>query len=264
MAGGRLTYALVYCLAISSSLYAGAEDQKSLENDLRKTYEHQVLSLRAPQFGKKLEFDSSGVLISHAEAGPWSTCGLLQVEKLRLLPDHVELEGKRVLLALRSADQDKHAPIPANVQVTPILTGEPVRIFVATSAVDVGHLNETMAKVFQGGQLLERVAEYWKPVTTDIKTFRMHTPHAVVGELEGNRPVYLVDPAVMQPPKALHAPDPEYTESARHKRLQGTAILLVVVNEKGFPEMLEVARVLGEGLDTQALLAVSGWRFQPR
>jgi outer membrane biosynthesis protein TonB len=37
----------------------------------------------------------------------------------------------------------------------------------------------------------------------------------------------------------------------------------VVVNEKGFPEILEITKGLGEGLDIRALTAVAGWTFKP-
>ena len=58
-------------------------------------------------------------------------------------------------------------------------------------------------------------------------------------------------------------PDPEYTDGARQQRLEGKAIMMVVVNEKGFPEILQITKGLGEGLDLMALTAVSGWTFKP-
>jgi TonB family protein len=64
-------------------------------------------------------------------------------------------------------------------------------------------------------------------------------------------------------PKPIHTPEPTYTEIARKDKLQGTAVLWVVVNEKGLPEVLEIKKGLGEGLDTQAMATVSKWRFQP-
>jgi periplasmic protein TonB len=100
-------------------------------------------------------------------------------------------------------------------------------------------------------------------MTNDLEAFRQSTPDAVVAELEGNRPVYLVNRGVVEPPRAIFMPDPEYPEAARLQRLQGTTVLSVVVNENGFPEMLEIVRGLGEGLDLQALLAVASWRFNP-
>jgi outer membrane biosynthesis protein TonB len=39
--------------------------------------------------------------------------------------------------------------------------------------------------------------------------------------------------------------------------------MLVVVDEKGFPEVLEITKGLGEGLDLMALTAAAGWTFKP-
>ena len=244
------------------SLYTRAADEK-LENNLRHIYEHQLLSLRNPYFGKTLSFDSSGRPTNHVVAGPWSTCGLLQAQRVRLRQDGIEIEGKRVILALRSGGVDGHTSTPAKLQVAPVLTDQGVHIRMQLLPVNVKQVNDALAQVFQGGQLMDRVSDYWKQVTDDLKGFRQSTPNAVVGELEGNRPVYLVNPGVVEPPRTIHAPDPEYTEAARNKRIQGTTVLSIVVNEKGFPEMLEIVRGLGEGLDIQALLAVATWRFDP-
>ena len=131
------------------------------------------------------------------------------------------------------------------------------------SPVSVEQVNSSLARIFQGGQLLDRVSAYWKPMTDDLKAFHQSTPNGVIGELEGNRPVYLFNPGTVEPPKATRTPDPVYTEAARRKGLEGTAVLSVVVNEKGFPEMLKIVRGLGEGLDIQALLAVASWQFDP-
>jgi hypothetical protein len=49
--------------------------------------------------------------------------------------------------------------------------------------------------------------------------------------------------------------EPTFTQSAREKRLQGTAVVSIVVNEKGLPEILEVTEDLGEGLDIQSLVS---------
>src|SRR5439155_18109408 len=132
-----------------------------------------------------------------------------------------------------------------DVKVSPLVTDRGIRIRVdlPSSASDLPQVNKTLSNVFEGGGLLERVALYWKPKfdlggpdsVEQIKALRNRTPNTIVAELEGNRPVYLVNPGTVEPPKPIHTPDPEYTESARQERLTGATIILVVVNEKGFP-----------------------------
>jgi TonB family protein len=255
---------LLCCLTISC-IDVRADARKNLEEDLRKIYEHKLLSLRTPYAGNKLQFDSQGKLIGAANACPWSICGMLQVENLVLAPGRLEISGKRVILALRSNQTD--------VKVIPLVTDRGVRIRVdlPPSALDIPQVNNTLSSAFEGRGLLERVSSYWKPKVDlggpdsveQIKAIRTRTPNAIVAELEGNRPVYLANPGIVDPPKPIHTPEPEYTETARQQRVTGTTIMLVVVNEKGFPEILEITKGLGGDLDIRALTAVAGWTFKP-
>jgi TonB family protein len=64
-------------------------------------------------------------------------------------------------------------------------------------------------------------------------------------------------------PRALFAPDPEYSEEARKAKYQGTVLLWVVVGPDGRPQSIRVQRSLGMGLDEKALEAVRQWRFEP-
>ncbi|MFI5117442.1 MAG: energy transducer TonB [Terriglobales bacterium] len=67
----------------------------------------------------------------------------------------------------------------------------------------------------------------------------------------------------MSPPKALYAPDPEYSKTAREAKLQGTVLLWLIVDKDGNPQQIKVQRKLGKGLDEQAVEAVKKWRFEP-
>jgi TonB family protein len=64
-------------------------------------------------------------------------------------------------------------------------------------------------------------------------------------------------------PRALYAPDPEYSEEARKAKYQGTLVLWMIVGADGRPRDIRVARSLGMGLDEKALEAVRTWRFEP-
>ena len=67
----------------------------------------------------------------------------------------------------------------------------------------------------------------------------------------------------VSPPKALYAPDPEYSDAARKAKLQGTVVLWLVVDKDGNPQRIKIQRKLGKGLDEKAVEAVKQWRFQP-
>jgi TonB family protein len=64
-------------------------------------------------------------------------------------------------------------------------------------------------------------------------------------------------------PRALYAPDPEYSEEARNAGYQGTVVLWLVVGADGLPHDIRVQRPLGKGLDEKAVEAVRKWKFEP-
>jgi TonB family protein len=64
-------------------------------------------------------------------------------------------------------------------------------------------------------------------------------------------------------PRALYAPDPQYSEEARKAKYQGTVTLWLIVDAQGRAQQVKVARSLGMGLDEQAIAAVRTWKFQP-
>ncbi len=64
-------------------------------------------------------------------------------------------------------------------------------------------------------------------------------------------------------PKAIYAPDPEYSEEARKVKHMGTVVLWLIVGPDGKPRDIRVARTLGLGLDEKAIEAVKTWRFEP-
>lgn len=64
-------------------------------------------------------------------------------------------------------------------------------------------------------------------------------------------------------PKAVYAPDPEYSEEARKAKYQGTCVLWLIVGPDGRPRDIKIARSLGLGLDEKAIQAVKTWKFEP-
>ncbi len=64
-------------------------------------------------------------------------------------------------------------------------------------------------------------------------------------------------------PKAVFAPEPEYSEEARKAKYQGTCVLWLVVGPDGRPRDVKVTRSLGLGLDEKAIETVRTWKFEP-
>jgi periplasmic protein TonB len=68
----------------------------------------------------------------------------------------------------------------------------------------------------------------------------------------------------VSPPRVIRQVKPTYTPAALVEKIQGTVILELVVTRDGQPTQIRVVRSLDPlGLDAQATLAVSRWRFEP-
>ena len=65
------------------------------------------------------------------------------------------------------------------------------------------------------------------------------------------------------PPRAVFAPEPEFSEEARKAKYQGVCTLMLVVDANGRPTNIRVANSLGMGLDEKAIEKVRMWRFEP-
>jgi len=65
------------------------------------------------------------------------------------------------------------------------------------------------------------------------------------------------------PVACVYCPDPEYTDEARHAKLQGSVTLRVFVTADGRAGQVRMVKGLGFGLDDRAMEKVRIWRFEP-
>jgi TonB family protein len=64
-------------------------------------------------------------------------------------------------------------------------------------------------------------------------------------------------------PKVISKLEPEYSQAAKEKKIQGAVLLRVVIDASGLPKDILVLRPLDPGLDANAIAAVTQWRFSP-
>jgi TonB family protein len=64
-------------------------------------------------------------------------------------------------------------------------------------------------------------------------------------------------------PQLIQKVEPDYTDDARDRHIEGTAVLSVVISDAGEPTDVAVVRSLDSGLDANAVAAVKQWRFKP-
>jgi TonB family protein len=99
------------------------------------------------------------------------------------------------------------------------------------------------------------------------------TPEASEGtillECRASGATTVADGAVFRIGAGVSAPsiifkfDPDYTEAARKAKLNGTVILSLIVDAEGRPQNVRIVKSLGMGLDEEAVVAVTQWRFKP-
>jgi TonB family protein len=64
-------------------------------------------------------------------------------------------------------------------------------------------------------------------------------------------------------PRVVYKTDPQYTPEAHDKKIEGVVTLEADINTGGVAENIRVKRSLDPGLDQNAILAVSNWKFKP-
>ena len=67
----------------------------------------------------------------------------------------------------------------------------------------------------------------------------------------------------VKPPKCVYCPDPSYTDPARLAKLNGTAVMEVVVTAEGQTGPVRLVKGLPFGLNESAMEAVRRWKFSP-
>ena len=77
-----------------------------------------------------------------------------------------------------------------------------------------------------------------------------------------NQHVYKIGGDVSAP-RIIQKFEPEYTQSAKEKKVQGSVLLALVIDASGNPKDIRVLRSLDQGLDENAITAVSQWDFAP-
>jgi len=74
--------------------------------------------------------------------------------------------------------------------------------------------------------------------------------------------VYHVGGAVT-PPRAIYAPNPEYTDKARKAKINGNVVVSLFVTPEGDARDVRVTKSLTPDLDAEAVEAVRKWKFKP-
>jgi TonB family protein len=252
--------AVLTCASAPSIVHARSALAGDLRKDIRQRYEGKLLLLSTPSSFDIIHFDVEGHPTRPPTGEPWTTCGLLQAGKVEVRDYQVTIEGLRVVVALNRE--------PSSTKLVPVTTDREVHVAIEMprSIRDVTDLHKFLSRIFSVDDPAQRIANAWRTevdLSRDPENVSTLPPDGRIGTLEGGRAVYSWESGVVSKPKAVYKPGPKYSATALLKHVSGIVRVRVVVNEKGFPEILEVVQHLREGLDLRALSAVSQWRFEP-
>jgi len=271
---------VVFAVAVSAARESDARQ------DLRDQYQGKTLFLRGFYTGDKLRYDSIGTLVKGATSGDWTTDGLVLVSDIHISDLRLKLKAKRLSVGL---GQNRTFEFLAE---TPKMQKKatPLQIEVELPQVNpsLEQVDAILSKIFLTAQdsFAELVPGYWKPCVPDglsgkvskclfspefgtIPGFVSRGPSDSetdrMGAAYGNvlRNTDYRRGSGNSPPRAILQHEPEFSESARLARYQGTVTLQLVVNQEGLPTNVHILSPLGCGLDAKAVRAVEGWRFKP-
>jgi len=236
---------LIPLLLLFFQVPAGPLSDGALREILTTAYAKKLVTVRGFPSGTKLQFDPAGSLIG-ATPGVFTLDGHVHVDSVNVLPDRIELRGRQAFLQYNAKDKKLEESIGGNRMTLEFArkTGTSAEQGIGAALVSFDGLPKLVppywAKFLSGNGELESVV--------DPKT-GVAVPRA--SEAQG-----LV-------PKATKQISPVYPKSVQPLAISGAAILRVIVDELGKPQVADIVTPLGFGLDQAAIDAVNQWEFVP-
>jgi TonB family protein len=257
--------ALIALLGMASICMAQTADKQDLAAALKKRYVKEALFLRRAVSEDSQTYDPSGKLLSPGHEGPWTLCSSLEPTAISITPQELRIEGTRLVYVFESPqtglvpsktpgkDRKKnHIQIVVNLS-------EPL--------VSLEQADAVLDKVFAmtDDDVIQSVPEFWKPYLTKRAELKKNPgPRGPEPATPASKKdvVFNVGNGVTAP-RAIHTPEPSFSDMAKKARYQGVVVLSAVVDETGRIVNPYITRALGMGLDDKAIETVQSWRFKP-
>lgn len=256
----RFKQAPIISVLFACSLCVGLQASAVSTQELESLFVKKVFFIRGFYVADHLVYDAQGTVEGNPATGPWSIAAIY-VERVKANKDSFVLEGRRAV-SVRDSKQNKFVErVPAKAEPVEIKVQAPA------DALSAASLDVPAQQMFLTRITAQDVPEWWQDFFLGKQwnaSDRFAPAEFATTELHGE-PVFRMDPGVtgITPPKVLFKPEPKYLEVARQAKLQGTTVLVAVIDKQGIPARIQIARAIGIGLDDQAVQAVQTWRFSP-
>jgi len=246
-------------------------DTSDLQQHVRDRYQGKTVLLRGFYSGDRLRYNSSGELTDHASSGDWTVDGFVAVGEVRVSGARIVLRAMRQLVIVndrqfelrpkekREPGRKSNKPVFVEIETQVGSNRSPAQVDAAFSRI---FLTET-------DDFAEMVPEYWKSCVSEglraknascrfspelsalpglagsvvgsastplsaSSSMSVSEPSGAGGKPEGWKPIPRLGKGI-KPPRAMYAPEPEFSDPARVLRYQGTLTLGVTANQEGFP-----------------------------
>ena len=236
----------VALLSLLTSAY-GQVDFKDLQAKVRAEYVRHEMVLRKPAREQKLKFDDGGNPVAPLTPVPLVDGAALLITDAHLAATELRLDAVRLLLV-----GPKLEPMASDENET-----VSIEFRVPVSSLD--EIHAAMPHVFLTPPEFQQVLANYYVSLTELKAAKAGEQLGTIGSSE---PVFKVGNGVT-PPRAVQAPDPDYTPLAKKQHYEGTTVLDVVVDSQGRTAFMQVEKPLKYGLTEKALQAVANWKFLP-
>jgi TonB family protein len=263
----------VLLLAACFGFAQSSNDVAMLERKLNGSMAGKQVLIRFPYASKKVEMDGDGKCVSHCERGGWASDGTLRVDRARLqgtvldifakhLVIYYDLNGQRVGIE-RPGQYDLHITLAAPASEE-LITELLKRIFQTQGEPVLNGPPPDPARLTGDYERKEGDQNYYRRKGTSDEWQKSAEINDAIeaGATAAGEKVFIVSKLV-KPPLVIKAPDPQFPESARQQKQQGTTIFVSVIDATGHVQSLRVTREGFPGFPGAAAEAISQWTFRP-
>lgn len=269
-----------------------AADDASTPQEVSNNLRGKIVFLWGMESGDKLSFNAQDQEIGSYEKIP-SAYSAVKIEGVHRSSTAVEFKGRRVAVVFQtpslplSTKDLRFVPLkdPVTISIAIDSSGAPAfeaalnQVFSATAAAALAGKTpeEQQLEVNTIGSRTPADANYPKNMVQSseinkliqaqqaqygAKPTKQLTPIGPSGMLVPVGPRSSAD-GQTSAPILIAGVSPSWTDEAREKHISGVCILSMIVDASGYPTHIRVARSVDPGLDLEAVIAASQYRFKP-
>lgn len=251
---------LLCCFLLCAPLVWAADDAST--NGLADSLEGKVVFLRGMQAGDKLRFDAQGVEIGSTASVPFAYSAL-KIETVHRTHSQLEVNGERGWLVFQTTSES-----PALKDIRFVAMKQEVDLKVGLNDAHPETLEAALNKIFASspGEAIAGMSPDEEKSALDSLGWLPPPGEQLAPykpDPDSKEVIYELNTGGVVAPRIIHSIDPRFTEYAKKNKISGICVLRLIVDASGRPQHIRVTRSLDPGLDVNAMIAVSQYRFAP-